>query len=123
MSRVRGRNTRPELALRRAMWAAGLRGWRCHRRNLPGRPDVAFGRARLAIFVDGAWWHGHPDYYTRGKSGEFWDAKISGNIKRDREADEALVALGWRVIRLWDFEIMRDAEGCAHRVAMALAAQ
>ncbi len=120
MARVRGRDTKPELALRRALWAAGVRGWRCHRRDLPGRPDVAFGRAKLAVFVDGAWWHGHPDYYTPGKSGEFWDSKITRNVERDRRADEELAALGWRVMRMWDFEVVKDADACAARVAASL---
>ena len=120
MSRVRGKDTKPELALRRAMWAVGLRGWRCHRRDLPGRPDVAFGRARVAVFVDGAWWHGHPRYYTPGKSGDFWDAKIARNVERDRAADAALASLGWRVVRLWDFEVTRDPAGAAERVASAV---
>ncbi|MGI8731365.1 MAG: hypothetical protein ACR2LK_15525 [Solirubrobacteraceae bacterium] len=60
MARVKGRDTGPEVTLRRALYAAGVRGWRCHRKSLPGRPDVAFGPARLAVFVDGAFWHGHP---------------------------------------------------------------
>jgi DNA mismatch endonuclease (patch repair protein) len=102
------------------MWAVGLRGWRCHRRDLPGRPDVAFGRARVAVFVDGGWWHGHPRYYTPGKSGPFWDAKITRNVERDRESDAALAALGWRVLRLWDFEVRRDPEDAARRVAAVI---
>ena len=98
-----------------------MRGWRCHRKDLPGRPDVAFGRSKVAVFVDGAWWHGHPRYFTPGKSGPFWDAKITRNVERDREADVALSDLGWRVVRLWDFEVMRDAPATADRVAAAVA--
>lgn len=79
MARIRSRDTKPELALRRALHAAGVRGWRLHRRDLPGRPDLAFGPARLAVFVDGAFWHGHPDYFTPGKSGAYWDAKMARN--------------------------------------------
>lgn len=58
MAAVRGHDTKPELLLRRTMWAMGVRGWRVHRRDLPGTPDLAFGRVRLAVFVDGAFWHG-----------------------------------------------------------------
>ena len=76
MSRIRARNTGPELALRRALAAGGLRGWRCHVRWLPGRPDIAFTRWKVALFVDGCFWHGHPDFFTPGKSGGYWDAKI-----------------------------------------------
>src|SRR5687767_6028947 len=69
MARIRSRNTGPELALRRALHAAGVRGWRCHAKHLPGKPDLAFTRWRVAVFVDGCFWHGHPDFFTPGKSG------------------------------------------------------
>ncbi len=114
MARVRTRNTAPEIALRRALYAAGLRGWRLHR-PLPGRPDLAFGRARLCVFVDGAFWHGHPNYYS-GQSGEFWDRKIERNRQRDKRVNEELSKLGWRVLRLWDFEVERDPADCVRRV-------
>ena len=78
--------------LRRGLWAAGLGGWRCNRKPLPGRPDIAFGRARVAVFVDGRFWHGHPDYFTFGKSGAYWDTKIARTQERDRVANEALLA-------------------------------
>ena len=118
MARVRTRNTGPEVALRRALHAAGVRGWRLHR-ALPGRPDLTFGRARLCVFVDGAFWHGHPDYY-RGQSGEFWDRKIARNRERDESVNRELADQGWRVLRLWDFEVERDPAACARRVAEAL---
>lgn len=120
MSRVKNRDTKPELALRRALWAIGLRGWRCHRRDLPGRPDIAFGPAKLAVFVDGAFWHGHPSKYKPGRSGEFWDRKIAGNVVRDDRANAELAAIGWNVIRLWDFEVMEDPVGAASRVKEGL---
>jgi DNA mismatch endonuclease (patch repair protein) len=119
MARVRTRNTAPEVELRRALYAAGLRGWRLHRR-LPGKPDLAFGRARLAVFVDGAFWHGHPDYY-RGQSGAFWDAKIKRNRERDERVNCELQEAGWQVLRFWDFEVERDCAGCVRRVREALA--
>jgi DNA mismatch endonuclease (patch repair protein) len=120
MARVRTRDTAPEIALRRALYAAGVRGWRLHR-PLPGRPDLVFTRARLAVFVDGAFWHGHPDYY-RGQSGAFWDKKIATNRARDERVNRELAALGWAVLRLWDFEVEKDAAGCVDRVRTALAA-
>src|SRR4051794_14231179 len=88
MARVRTRNTAPEIALRRALCAAGIRGYRLHR-PLPGRPDLTFGKARLCVFVDGAFWHGHPDYY-RGRSGEFWNRKIARNRERDERVNHEL---------------------------------
>lgn len=119
MSRVRVRDTAPELLLRRALWAAGVRGWRLHVKTLPGKPDLAFIGARFAVFVDGAFWHGHPDYY-HGQSGPFWDAKIATNRERDARVDAQLASLGWEVLRLWDFEVEKDPDGCVARVAAAL---
>lgn len=120
MAAVKGRDTGPELALRRALFAAGARGWRCHRSNLPGKPDLAFGRARLAVFIDGAFWHGRPDRYWQGRSGPYWDAKIARNQARDRRVDSELAALEWRVLRLWDDDIEADPEVAARRVIEAL---
>jgi len=116
MARVKGRDTAPELALRRALYKAGVRGWRCHRSDLPGTPDLAFGRARLVVFVDGGFWHGHPSKYWPGRSGSYWDAKIARNQARDKRADLALAASGWRSVRLWDFEIERDPSASVQRV-------
>src|SRR3954452_22206090 len=115
MARVRTRDTAPELALRRALWAAGLRGWRCHPRQVPGRPDLAWIGRRLAVFVDGAFWHGHPDHYW-GQSGAFWDQKIARNRARDEQVNRTLDEAGWTVVRMWDFEVRNDRDGCVARV-------
>src|SRR5262245_26893626 len=106
MASVRTRNTEPEIALRRALHTAEVRGWRLHGR-LPGKPDLVFGEARVCIFVDGAFWHGHPDYY-RGQSGEFGEQKIETNRARDERVNSQLAELGWAVVRVWDFEVARD---------------
>lgn len=120
MARVKRRDTGPELALRRALYRRGVRGWRCDRGNLPGRPDLAFGRARVAVFVDGGFWHGHPSKYWPGRSGDYWDEKIARNQARDRRVDAELRDVGWTVLRLWDFEVERDADAAAKRVQEAL---
>ncbi len=120
MSRVKGKDTGPELALRRALWSAGVRGYRCNRRTLPGSPDLAFGRKRVAVFVDGAFWHGHPDKYWPGRSGPYWDAKIARNQARDVRVNAELEAMGWRVVRMWDFEVEDDSNQAAHRVMATL---
>jgi DNA mismatch endonuclease (patch repair protein) len=117
MARVKTRNTAPEIALRRALWAAGVRGWRLHPKA-PGRPDLAWRAKRVAVFVDGAFWHGHPDHY-HGQSGEFWDKKIARNRKRDEIVNAELAELGWTVVRLWDFEIERELPACVARVEEA----
>jgi DNA mismatch endonuclease (patch repair protein) len=121
MSRVKTRDTAPELELRRALWAAGVRGWRLHPRRVPGRPDIAWLGRRVAVFVDGAFWHGHPDYYW-GQSGKFWDEKIDRNRSRDEKVTRELVEREWTVLRLWDFEVERDASGCVELIRTALAA-
>jgi DNA mismatch endonuclease (patch repair protein) len=120
MSRVRTRDTAPEIALRRALFAAGVRGWRLHR-ALPGRPDLVFGKGGLCVFVDGAFWHGHPDYY-HGQSGDFWDRKIARNRERDERVNSELRELGWDVVRFWDFEIERDPAACVIKIQRAIAA-
>lgn len=117
MARIRSKDTKPELRLRKGLYAAGVRGWRCHYKRAPGRPDVAFVGLRLAVFVDGGFWHGHPDHFTFGKSGEFWDKKIRRNQERDRENDRDLAAAGWAVVRLWDFEVNAELERCVEQVA------
>ena len=116
MSRIRGKDTKPELALRKALRAAGMTGYRCHYAKAPGKPDIAFVGRRIAIFVDGAFWHGHPDHFTPGKSGDFWDAKIRRNIERDREVNTALTSAGWTVIRVWDFEIEKEPDRVVERI-------
>jgi DNA mismatch endonuclease (patch repair protein) len=121
MAAVRRRDTEPELALRRALYAAGLRGWRCDFRRAPGRPDLAWPALRVAVFVDGAFWHGHPSRHRPGRSGTYWDEKIAANVARDRRVDAELEALGWIVLRIWDFEVRKDLEGAVERVKGALA--
>ena len=121
MSRIRSRDTKPEIALRRALFASGARGWRCHAKGVPGKPDIAFTRHKLAVFVDGCFWHGHPDYFTPGKSGAYWDAKIERTRERDRANNDTLREAGWRVIRIWDFEVEEDTTGCVQRVLTELA--
>ena len=120
MSRIRSKDTKPELALRRSLHAAGLRGWRYHPKAVPGKPDLAFTRWKIAVFVDGRFWHGHPDYFTPGKSGSYWDAKIARTQERDRLANEALEAQGWTVLRFWDFEVERELPRCVEEIRAVL---
>ena len=116
MAGIKTQDTEPELVLRRALWSIGVRGWRCHREDLPGRPDIAFGRARLAVFVDGAFWHGHPSKFKAGQSGQFWDRKIGQNKARDRRVNTELASHGWTVHRVWDFEVLDDPITAAARI-------
>lgn len=120
MAAVASKNTPVELALRRALYARGVRGWRCHYKRAAGTPDIAWPSLRVAIFVDGAFWHGHPSRHKPGRSGAYWDEKIARNVARDRAADAALREQGWTVIRVWDFEVRRDLASVVRRVAAAL---
>jgi DNA mismatch endonuclease, patch repair protein len=120
MTAVRSQDTTPELRLRRALFQAGVRGWRCHYKLAPGKPDLAWPSLRVALFVDGAFWHGHPSRHKPGRSGAYWDSKIAGNVARDRQADAALEAAGWAVIRVWDFELRQDLGTVLTRVMSTL---
>ncbi|HSH60414.1 MAG TPA: very short patch repair endonuclease [Acidimicrobiales bacterium] len=118
MARVRSAETGPELSLRRAIWAMGGR-YRL-RPRLPGSPDLVFTSARLAVFVDGCFWHGCPEHYRAPKANaDFWRAKVERNVSRDRRVDGELSASGWRVLRVWEHEIRADVPNVAARVLAA----
>lgn len=122
MGRVRRRGTGIELALRKALWAVGLRYRLGVHPPLPGTPDLVFPRARVAVFVDGCFWHGCPLHGTRSKTrSEFWDAKIARNQARDTDVDASLSALGWQVLRIWEHEIRADLGACVEAVRHAVA--
>jgi DNA mismatch endonuclease, patch repair protein len=121
MAAVRGKHTSPEVALRKALYAAGIRGWRCHYKRAPGTPDLAWPGRRVAVFVDGAFWHGHPSRHKPGRSGRYWDEKIERNIARDRRVDAELRDDGWIVLRVWDFDVRKNLAGVVSEVEAALA--
>lgn len=103
MSGIRGKDTRPEMILRRGLHARGFR-FRLHDRRLPGTPDIVLPARRAVIFVHGCYWHGHGCHLFRlpATRREFWQAKIEGNVARDAAAESALVAGGWRVLTVWE---------------------
>lgn len=120
MSRVRGRNTSPELKLRRAMWQIGIR-FRLGQCIARIRPDVVFRGARLAIFVDGCFWHSCPVHKSRPLSNQdFWDEKLARNVVRDNKTTADLERAGWTVMRFWEHEVEGDATACALKIADAL---
>lgn len=107
MARIRGRDTGPERALRSALHRMGLR-FRVCRRDLPGTPDVVFPRQRLAVQVRGCFWHQHAGCAAGRLPAsrlDYWRPKLEGNVRRDAEKDAALVALGWRLIVVWECEL------------------
>lgn len=119
MSRIRGRNTGPEMRLRSLLHRAGFR-FRLHAKQLPGRPDVVLPRYRTAIFVHGCFWHRHPgcrSATTPSTRREFWQEKFDGNVSRDARNRAALEAAGWTVLTVWECELKADAEGIVRRLA------
>jgi DNA mismatch endonuclease (patch repair protein) len=108
MRSVRSRDTGPEIVLRRALWADGAR-YRIHPRIAGARPDLSFPRARVAVFVDGCFWHGCPRHYRLPKTNiAFWKAKVARNVERDVRDRLRLETAGWEVIRVWQCEIKED---------------
>ncbi len=103
MSRIRGRDTKPEMLIRHGLHARGLR-YRLQDRSLPGRPDLVFPRHHAVIMVHGCFWHGHdcPMFRLPATRPEFWSDKIEANRSRDGKAHEELIALGWRVLTVWE---------------------
>jgi DNA mismatch endonuclease (patch repair protein) len=108
MSKIRGRNTKPEMAIRRELHRAGLR-YRLHSAGLPGRPDIVFSRSKVAIFIHGCFWHRHHHFCsatTTPKSNtQYWQAKFRENQLRDRRVQRQLKGKGWEVIVIWQCEL------------------
>lgn len=118
MARVRSKDTKPELAVRRLLHRQGYR-FRTHYKLLPGRPDIAFTRKRKAVLVHGCFWHGHdgcPGFRTPSSRTEFWEGKFERNRARDRRNEAQARALGWQMLVVWECEI-RDEEWLAVRLA------
>ncbi|MDW3681601.1 very short patch repair endonuclease [Cupriavidus sp. CV2] len=107
MARIRGKDTKPELAVRRALWASGLR-YRLHDKRLPGNPDLVFTGRRAVVFVHGCFWHCHEgcsSFRIPKTRTEWWTAKLARNKARDAKVYAELVAAGWRVIVIWECEL------------------
>lgn len=120
MQSNRGRDTKPELRLRSALHARGLRYFvdRAPVDGIRRRADILFPRKKIAVFVDGCFWHGCPDHFTVSKTNpDYWAAKVEVNRRRDRETDALLEDLGWQVIRVWEHEDVRNA---AERIVEAV---
>jgi DNA mismatch endonuclease (patch repair protein) len=112
------------MALRRVLWSRGMR-YRVNINSLPGKPDIVFTRAKVAVFCDGDYWHGH-NWAIRGltsldekleRYAPYWKDKILGNVRRDKDNTALLESAGWQVIRLWESAIKADIEKCADVVA------
>ena len=110
MSQIKGRNTKPEMLVRKFLHAQGFR-YKLHDKTLPGKPDIVLPKYKTVIFIHGCFWHGHKDckYYIVPKTRtEWWLQKINGNIANDDKALKALKKDGWKIITIWECELKRD---------------
>jgi DNA mismatch endonuclease (patch repair protein) len=128
MQANRSKNTKPELALRRALWAAGVRGYRKHRTELPGKPDLVWPGKRVAVFLNGCFWHRCPVCEERGKvkppktNSEYWSAKRSRNEERQAAQLSSLQEAGWRTVVVWECELKASPDEAVERIRAALRA-
>jgi DNA mismatch endonuclease (patch repair protein) len=110
MSRIKGKNTGPEVNLRKLLFAKGVRGYRIHYK-LSGKPDIVFTRKKIAIFIDGCFWHKCPVCFKEPETRkEFWMKKINSNVERDNNFNNKLQNEGWTVIRFWEHDVRKQPE-------------
>jgi len=119
MQRVKTRDGPLEVAVRSALWKRGYR-FRKHLKGLPGSPDIVFTRHKVAVFIDGDFWHGYDFQKWRAKLTPFWLNKIETNISRDERNFRSLKEMGWTVVRLWGHEVKNDLSECLARIEEAL---
>ncbi|MFA7402673.1 MAG: DNA mismatch endonuclease Vsr [Pelobacteraceae bacterium] len=129
MKAVRSTNTSPEIIFRKLLWSKGYR-YNIHSDKLPGKPDVVFMSHRIAIFIDGDFWHGGQwrqrkllaleDQFSKTNSKEYWLKKIRANMRRDCQSSSLLIQNGWTVLRFWESQIIRDVEGCVSMTIKAI---
>lgn len=124
MSKVKSRDSKAELLLRRALWSTGFR-YRLHKKNLIGKPDIVFTKKKVAVFVDGDFWHGRAiidegvEGLRRGlrtERADWWVSKIQKTITRDKLVTQTLLDDGWRVLRFWESDILENHEKIVHQI-------
>lgn len=110
MSQIKGKDTKPELTLRKLLYSSGIRGYRIHY-NLQGKPDIVFLKKKIVIFIDGCFWHKCPVCFVKPKTRtDFWMKKIGSNVKRDETVTKILKKEGWIVLRFWEHEIKKSPD-------------
>jgi len=119
MSRIKGKDTGPEIRVRSELHKRGFR-FRKHLKELPGKPDVVFTKAKVVVFIDGDFWHGYRFPTWEHKVSDFWKTKISKNRERDTKNHRRLRNMGWTVIRLWQHDLTRDFENSIERIVSAV---
>ena len=119
MSHIRASETTPEVLLRKALWKKGLR-YRKNYKALLGKPDIVLTRQKIAVFVDGDFWHarGHQDNPGEqvASNKDYWKKKLSRNVERDKEVTDELTEAGWLVLRFWETDIKKDLDGCIKKL-------
>ena len=119
MQNIRSKNTKAERLLRKALWHHGVR-YRKNYKELPGKPDIAITKYKIAVFVDGDFWHARGHDKTPGEqiatNKNYWSAKMKRNVERDRYVNELLLEQGWLVLRFWESDIKRNLEKCINEV-------
>jgi DNA mismatch endonuclease (patch repair protein) len=111
MSNIRSKNTKPEVQLRKYLWNRGCRSYRIHNKDLPGKPDIVFKKKKIAIFIDGCFWHKCPlDFQEPQSNKKYWMKKIQSNVERDKKVNEQLQSDGWIVLRIWEHTMKKEPE-------------
>lgn len=122
MSSIKDRDTKPELMIRKALWDEGLKGYRLHWKKVPGRPDIAYPGKKIAIFVNGCFWHRCP--YCKPpvpkSHASFWDEKFAKNIERDKRKIEQLEDNSWKTLTIWECQIKKNALACVEKIKALL---
>lgn len=122
MSANKGKDSKPEITLRKKLWNEGLKGYRLHYKKIPGRPDICFVSKKVAIFVNGCFWHRCPkcNYSLPKNNTEFWIKKFNANKERDLRKIKQLNDLGWSVLTFWECEIKKDIEAVIKTIETTL---
>ena len=122
MSSNKAKNTKPELKLRKALYADGVRGYRLNWKKVPGRPDIAFPGRKISIFINGCYWHRcpHCELPLPKTNTEFWKEKFDKNIKRDKKKEKELLDLGWTVLVFWECKIKTNIKDCINKIKVNL---
>jgi DNA mismatch endonuclease, patch repair protein len=116
MSQIRGRDTKPEILLRKALWRKGFR-YSLYSRRLAGKPDIVMSKYKIAIFIDGCFWHRCPDHFKEPRNNkDFWNKKIASNLERDEKNNLLLKNEGWTVLRFWEHEISRKTDNVVRKI-------
>jgi len=122
MSSNKAKNTKPELRLRKALYADGVRGYRLNWKKVPGKPDIAFPGRKISIFINGCYWHRcpHCELPLPKTNTEFWKEKFEKNIKRDKKKEKELLDLGWIVLVFWECKINTNIKDCINKIKVNL---